>query len=153
MSEWRPRKDSGFTLIELVTVVVIIGILAGIALPSFQSTIYRADAVKVVADMNAIRLAVFEFREDNNRLPRAARWGQAPSDLVPYLGGMPFGYKDLEYRLRVNNRRGNIEFYVRYPRRSPIGNALRQYRRPGSESGSVSWTLRKTKFRILVNNR
>ncbi len=144
---------SGFTLIELITVVVIIGILAGIALPSFQKVTYRADAAKIVTDMAAVRLAVFEFREDNGRLPRTGRRGETPPDLIPYLDQMSFVYKDVEYRLKVNSRKGDVQFEVRYPRRSRIGDALKQHRRPGNDSGSVSWTSRKTKFRLLVDNQ
>lgn len=147
------RGRGGFTLIELVTVVVIVGILAGIALPNFRSAIYRADAAKIVADMSAVRFALFEFREDKNALPRRGRWGQAPAELEPYIGGMSFQYKDVEYRLQVNQRRGHVEFIVRYPRRSPIGAALQPYRVPGNQSGSVSWTSRRTTFRLLRNNR
>lgn len=144
---------SGFTLIEVVTVAVIFGILAGSALPNLLGAMHRAHATKIVADMNTVRLAVFEFREDNGRLPGTARWGQTPPDMMPYLDQMPFVYKDLEYRLSVNSRRGRVEFRVRYPRGSPIGEALSRFRRPGRESGSVSWTSRETKFRLLVNNR
>lgn len=153
MNERSASSRSAFTLIEVVTVAVILGIFAGIALPSFRRATYWAHAAKVVADMNAVRLAVFEFREDNARLPGTARWGQTPPDLIPYLDQMPFVYKDLEYRLWANDRRGNVEFRVRYPTRSPIGDALSRFRRPGTESGSVSWTPRETKFRLLVGDR
>ena len=147
----QPASNSrGFSLIELLTVVVVLGILAGIALPTLRGATYRADAAKVVSDMEAVRFAVFEFREDNARLPGTAAWGTTPPDLAPYLDQMSFTYRDLEYKLGGNGST-KVEFRVRYPRGSPIGDALRRFRRPGNDEGSVSWTSRKTKFRILVD--
>jgi prepilin-type N-terminal cleavage/methylation domain-containing protein len=90
-------QGGGFTLIELVTVVVIIGMLAAIALPNFRSTIYRADAAKIVTDLTAIRLAVFEFREDNSRLPGGGGWAQTPAVPAP---GEGLGERELDPALR-----------------------------------------------------
>ena len=145
-----PSKRTGFTFIELLTVMVLLGILGGIALPNLRSAIFRADAAKIVTDMTAVRFAVLEFREENGSLPRTARCAATPPDLIPYLDQMPFSYKDVEYRLFTNNRQGKVEFSVRYPRRSLIGDALKRFRSPGGDAGSVSWTSRETKFRILV---
>ena len=96
-----PRSDSrgGFTLLELLVTMIVLGALAGIAVPNLRSAIYRADAAKIVTDMNLVRIAVFELREESGGLPRRARWGSVPADLVPHLEGVSFTYKDLEYRV------------------------------------------------------
>ena len=148
------RSRGGFSLIELLTTMVVIGILAAIAIPSFRDASYRADARKVMTDVSAIRVALYEYREDNNNsLPPTARWGTVPPGLEPYLNNVDFEYKDLEYRLRTRNRRGRVDIFVRYPRNHPIGLALRVFERPGRDSGTVTWNRRRARFRLLENNQ
>ncbi len=146
-------RRAGFSLIELLTTMVVIGILAAIALPSFRESIARAEARKVMTDMAAVRVAVFQFREDEGRLPRQAAWGTVPPDLVPYLNNVDFTYKSLTYRLKSNARRGRVDFLVRYARNDPVSPALAVFARPGNDSGSATWGRRKMRFRILENDR
>ena len=54
------RKQSGFTLIELMIVVAIIGILAAVALPAYQDYTVRAKASEVVLAASSCRTAVTE---------------------------------------------------------------------------------------------
>ena len=59
-------NQKGFTLIELMVVVVIIGILAAIALPNFLSMQDRAKESEVKANVHTLQLAVEDFKTQNN---------------------------------------------------------------------------------------
>lgn len=59
------RAQRGFTLIELMIVVAIIGILAAIAIPQYQDYVIRARLSKVSAAIGPIKLAVAEYAQFN----------------------------------------------------------------------------------------
>ena len=65
----RPNGRAGFTLIEVLTVSVLLGALAGIATPQLSRAIHRAAAAKVVADAHNLSLAARAFTAAGGTLP------------------------------------------------------------------------------------
>jgi type IV pilus assembly protein PilA len=60
------KSDKGFTLIELMIVVVIIGILAAIAIPNFIAMQDRAKEGSVKANMHTLQLAAEDYGVQND---------------------------------------------------------------------------------------
>ncbi len=62
-------KQKGFTLIELMIVVAIIGILAAIAIPAYQDYTIRAQVSEGLNLTGACKVAVTEFYQDSGAFP------------------------------------------------------------------------------------
>ena len=65
-------KEDAFTLVELIVVVVIIGILSSIAIPSFQNASIKAKQSEVAMQINSYMKAVQSFYMEFGSYPRGA---------------------------------------------------------------------------------
>jgi len=75
----RINKKNGFTLIELIIVIVIIGILASIAAPMMGGVKAKAIAAEAATALGTIRTAVKSYYAENNNIPNMlviAAYGQ-----------------------------------------------------------------------------
>jgi len=79
------RKNRGFTLVELLIVMTVIGILAAISVPSYQRSVIRSREAVLAEDLFQLRHAIDAYYADNACYPETL------DDLVNkrYLRGIP----------------------------------------------------------------
>ena len=75
----------GFTIVELMVVVLIVGMLSTIAVPKFKDVRRKATATQIMGDFDVIRHAALSFYVDSSYFPEEAGSGVVPSGLVKYL--------------------------------------------------------------------
>lgn len=77
--------EQGFTLLELMIVMVVIGILAAIAIPSYTSSVRNAKEAVLREDLHVMRAAIDSYTVDKAKAP------QSLDDLVQsgYIKSMP----------------------------------------------------------------
>jgi general secretion pathway protein G len=115
------RKARGFTLIELMVVLVILGLLAALVVPNVLS---RADDAKVTAaksDIGALMQALKLYKLDNGRYPQQEQGLQAlvvrpsvgavPSNWRQYLEKLPSDPWKQPYKYLNPGLRGEVDVF------------------------------------------
>lgn len=85
MNKSQPMKKSvqqGFTLIELMIVVAIVGILASIALPAYDAFIKKSKFSEVVAATNTIKVAIDACIQEGDPMDECTDDGEIPGQRV-----------------------------------------------------------------------
>ena len=117
----RQHRTSGFTLIELMVVLVIIGVLAALIVPNVLN---RADDARVTAartDVNNLMQALKLYKLDNQRFPSAEQGlkalvvkptaGAVPPNWKPYLDKLPNDPWGRPYQFANPGVKGDIDVY------------------------------------------
>ena len=76
-------NGAGFTLVEIMIVVAIIGLLAAIAIPNFVSARARAQATTCINNLRQLDGAAMQFALEQRK--KTGDPVQFPSDLTPYI--------------------------------------------------------------------
>jgi len=94
----------GFTLVEIMIVVAIIGLLSALAIPSFQKARINTQNSAFKNDLRIIDAAINQYIADHKGYPADVYEKIMPPELAPYLKGMDWsqptpigGYWDYDY--------------------------------------------------------
>ncbi|SON51081.1 type II secretion system major pseudopilin GspG [Vibrio tapetis] len=119
------KKQSGFTLLEVMVVVVILGVLASVVVPNLLGNKEKADQQKAITDIVALENALDMYKLDNSVYPTTDQGLEA---LVskPSASPEPRNYRNDGYIRRLPN--------------DPWGNEY-QYLSPGDNGNIDIFTL------------
>lgn len=117
----RTLRQRGFTLLEIMVVVVIIGLLAAIVVPEFMSNVDTAAVNRARQDIRGIETALDLYRLDNFRYPSTedglAALVQNPGEDAapnwkPYLRRVPMDPWNNPYQYAYPGQRGNYDVFT-----------------------------------------
>jgi general secretion pathway protein G len=102
MRERLRQSESGFTLIELMVVILIIGLLATIVVQNLKGATDKAKRIKAQADISALKTALDRYYLDNGSYPSTDQ-GLPALISAPQNGKVPADYPPGGYIERIPN--------------------------------------------------
>ena len=92
----------GFTMVEVLTVAVVMGTLVRMAIPNFHEVLLKARAAEVLGDFETVRVAVLNYHADHLAWPADGYTGQVPAGLSEYLPAN-YDFDQAGYRMDWEN--------------------------------------------------
>lgn len=89
MKREKARKNGGFTLIELVVVIAIIGVLAGVVAPRIRLSLMKSKDAKVVATLDALRTAANVYYAEQGTVPSVYIEGTVDGNTITARADLP----------------------------------------------------------------
>lgn len=71
MNVWAKQRKQGFTIVELLIVIVVIGILAAISVVAYNGVQFRASDTRRIADITKLQQGLEIYRQQNDSFPAA----------------------------------------------------------------------------------
>jgi len=117
------QRQSGFTLLEIMVVIVILGILASLVVPNLMGNKEQADRQKAISDIVALENALDMYKLDNSRYPSTEQGLEAlvsrpegepePRNYKEggYIRRLPQDPWGNDYQLLSPGEHGNIDVY------------------------------------------
>ena len=114
----RPDRDAGFTLVELMVVVVILGTLIALVGPNIWNMLFTSNVKAAEAQMANFQQAINNYRLENKKLPGSLEEltetsGKNPHPFIDNIPddpwGNPYDYRTLDrstYQIRSNGEDG-----------------------------------------------
>jgi general secretion pathway protein G len=136
------KKSQGFSLLELMVVIVIIGILASMIVPNIMGSQERANVQKAVSDINALEGSLSLYKMDNYDYPTTEQGLEAlveQTDIEPeprrfpeggYIKRLPQDPWGNDYVLLNPGEQGRFDVFSAGPDREP-----------GTEDDIGNWNL------------
>lgn len=91
-------RRRGFSIVELLVVLTLMGVLVRLGMPRYSYLRRQAAARAIVGDVQAVRVAAYNYNSEKNAWPTETTGGSPPPDLMAYLPA-GFDFQRAEYSL------------------------------------------------------
>jgi general secretion pathway protein G len=108
----RLSRHKGFTLLEIMVVIVILGLLASLVIPSLMGNKEKADRQKAITDIATLENALDMYKLDNGRYPTDQQ-GMPALVTKPEIAPVPNNYRADGYIRRLPNDPWGNEYLLR----------------------------------------